>query len=96
MPGAYWIGHVTVTDPEFYAKYAAASGPAFEKFGGRFLARGTRYRQLEGTDRARNVVAWFPSFEAAAACYDSPEYQAALVFAKGAAERELVIVEAAE
>lgn len=96
MPGAYWIGHVTVTDPDSYALYAKGAGPAFEKHGGKFLARGTRYVQLEGKDRARNVVAWFPSLEAAQACYDSPEYQAALVFAKGAAERDLVIVEAME
>ena len=42
MPGAYWIGHVTVTDAESYAKYAKGAGPAFEKFGGKFLARGSR------------------------------------------------------
>lgn len=96
MPGAYWIGHVTVTDPDSYAKYAQGVGPAFDKFGGKFLARATRYVQLEGKDRARNVVAWFPSLEAAEACYNSPEYQAALAFAKGAAERDLVIVEAIE
>lgn len=96
MPGAYWVAHVTVTEPESYAKYAKGAGPAFEKFGGKFLARGSRYVQLEGTERARNVVAWFPSLEAAEACYRSPEYQAALEFAKGAAERDLVIIEAAE
>ncbi len=96
MPGAYWIGHVTVTDAESYAKYAKGAGPAFDKFGGKFLARGSRYQQLEGKERARNVVAWFPSFQAAQDCYNSPEYQAALEFAKGAAERDLVIVEAME
>lgn len=96
MPGAYWIAHVTVTDPEAYGKYAVAAGPAFEKHGGKFLARGSRYVQLEGKERARNVVAWFPSLEAAKACYDSAEYQAALVFANGAAERDLMIVEAIE
>ena len=49
--------------------------------------------QLEGTDRARNVLAEFPSLEAAEACYRSPEYQAALDHARGAAERDLMIVE---
>lgn len=96
MAGAYWIAHVHVTDPEAYAKYASGVAPAFEKFGGKFLARGARYVQLEGRDRARNVVGWFPSLEAAEACYHSPEYQAALAHAKGAAERDLVIVEALE
>ncbi|MFT3689737.1 DUF1330 domain-containing protein [Paenirhodobacter sp.] len=96
MPGAYWIAHVTVTNPEAYGKYATAAGPAIAEHGGRFLARGARYVQLEGRDRARNVLAWFPSLEAAEACYRSAAYQAALEFAKGAAERDLVIVEAME
>lgn len=52
--------------------------------------------QLEGTDRARNVVARFPSLEAAEACYHSKEYQAALDHARGAAERELMVVETTE
>ncbi len=41
----------------------------------------------------RNVVARFPSLEAAEACYHSPAYQAALAHAKGAAVRDLVVVE---
>jgi uncharacterized protein (DUF1330 family) len=49
--------------------------------------------QLEGNDRARNVVARFPSVEAAVACYNSPEYQEALSHARGASVRDLVVVE---
>ena len=93
MPGAFWIAHVEVTDPEAYGKYARGATDAIAAHGGVFLARGSRYVQLEGRDRARNVVAKFPSLEAAVACYNSPEYQAALVHAKGAAERDLVVVE---
>jgi uncharacterized protein (DUF1330 family) len=92
MP-AYWIAHVHVTDTEGYGRYASLATGVIESHGGRFLARSGRYVQLEGNDRARNVVAEFPSLEAAEACYRSPEYQAALVHAKGAAERDLVIVE---
>lgn len=95
MP-ALWIAHVTVTDPEAYAKYAELAGPAIAKHGGEFIARGGRHVQLEGTDRPRNVVTRFASVEAAEACYNSPEYQAALDFARGASERELVIVETTE
>lgn len=92
MP-ALWIAHVTVTDPEAYGKYAELAGPAIAKHGGEFIARGARYVQLEGRDRPRNVVVRFPSVEAAEACYHSPEYQAALDHARGASERDLVIVE---
>jgi len=95
MP-ALWIGHITVHDDDAYGKYAALAGPAIAKHGGKFIARGGRYVQLEGTDRPRNVVAKFDTVEAAEACYKSPEYQAALNFARGAAERELLIVETTE
>ena len=92
MP-ALWIAHVTVTDDAAYGRYAALAGPAIAKHGGAFIARGGRYVQLEGKERARNVVARFPSLEAAETCYHSPEYQEALDHARGASERELVIVE---
>ncbi|KGM88650.1 hypothetical protein rosmuc_01487 [Roseovarius mucosus DSM 17069] len=95
MP-ALWIAHVTVTDSEAYGRYAALAGPAIAKHGGVFIARGGRFVQLEGKERPRNVVARFPSVEDAEACYHSPEYQAALDHARGASERELVIVEITE
>ena len=95
MP-ALWIAHVTVTDDDAYGKYAKLAGPAIEKHGGYFIARAGRYVQLEGKDRPRNVVAKFPSVEAAESCYNSPEYQAALNHARGASERELLIVETSE
>ncbi|MDE3123293.1 MAG: DUF1330 domain-containing protein [Paracoccaceae bacterium] len=90
---ALWIAHVTVTDAEAYGRYAKLAGPAIAAHGGVFLARGGRYVQLEGTDRARNVVARFPSVEDAVACYRSDAYQEALSHAKGAAVRDLVVVE---
>ena len=95
MP-ALWIAHVTVTDPDAYGRYAALAGPAIAKHGGAFVARGGRYVQLEGQERARHVVARSPSLEAAQACYDSADYQAALDHARGASERDLVIVETSE
>lgn len=95
MP-ALWIAHVTVTDPVSYAKYAELAGPAIAKHGGHFIARGGRYVQLEGQERQRNVVARFPSLEAAEACYNSAEYQQALDHARHASERELLIVETTE
>jgi len=92
MP-AYWIAHVRVTDEAAYMRYVKLAGPAFDAFGGKFLARGGAYKQLEGRDRARNVLVEFPDLAAAEACYRSPAYQAALEHARGASERDLVIVE---
>jgi len=90
---ALWIAHVTVTDSDAYGKYAELAGPAIAKHGGAFIARASRYVQLEGKERPRNVVARFPSVEAAVDCYNSPEYQEALSHARDASERELVVVE---
>jgi len=95
MP-ALWIAHVTVTDEEAYKKYAAGASVAIADHGGTFIARGGRYVQLEGTERPRNVVAKFPDVETAERCYHSDAYQAALAFARGASERELLIVETTE
>ena len=95
MPTALWIAHVTVTDPAAYGEYAKRATVAIADHGGVFLARGGRYVQLEGNDRARNVVARFPSLEKAQECYNSPAYREALGFAKGASTRDLVIVEEA-
>ena len=96
MATALWIAHVMVTDPVAYADYAARAGVAIAAHGGVFLARGGRYVQLEGNDRPRNVVARFPSLERAVECYHSPAYQEALSFAKGAAVRDLMVVEESE
>jgi uncharacterized protein (DUF1330 family) len=92
MP-AYWITNVEVTDAARYGEYAKLAGPAIEAHGGRFLARAGRYKQLEGRDRARNVLVVFPSLEDAEACYLSDAYQKALTHARGASVRDLVIVE---
>jgi len=92
MP-ALWIAHVTVTDAEAYGRYAELAGPAIAAHGGEFIARGGRFVQLEGKERPRNMVARFPSVEAAESCYHSDAYQEALSHARGASERELVIVE---
>jgi uncharacterized protein (DUF1330 family) len=93
MPTALWIAHVEVTDAEAYGHYARGATDAIQAHGGVFLARGGRYVQLEGRDRPRNVVARFPSLEAAVECYNSAAYQAALAHAKGAAVRDLMVVE---
>ncbi len=90
---AYWIAHVTVTDPEPYKLYAQAAPAAFERFGARILARGGRHTQLEGAGKARNVVIEFNSYDDAVACYNSPEYQSARAHRENAGLADIVIVE---
>ena len=90
---ALWISHVSVTDPVAYGRYAALATKAIAAYDGVFLARGGTFRQMEGPERPRNVVARFPSLAAAEACYASALYQEALGHARGASTRELVLVE---
>jgi uncharacterized protein (DUF1330 family) len=95
-PGAlkgYWIGHVDVTDPEGYKPYTVANAVPFGKYGARFLVRGGRHELVEGRQRSRNVVMEFPSYEAALACYRSPDYQAAKALRMGKAEIDLLVIE---
>ena len=95
MP-ALWIAHVTVTNADQYAKYAELAGPALSKYGGEFIARGARYIQFEGREHDRQVIAKFPSVEAAETCYNSPEYAEALAFSNGASDRDVLVVETTE
>jgi uncharacterized protein (DUF1330 family) len=90
---AYWIAHVTVTDPEAYQGYQALAPAAFAAHGARFLARGGAHEVLEGPVLDRHVVIEFPSLAAARACYQSAEYQAARARREGAAVAHVVIVE---
>jgi uncharacterized protein (DUF1330 family) len=89
----YWIAHVDVTEPEGYKAYMAADMAPIGKFSGRFLVRGGACEVMEGRVRARTVVLEFPSYQAAQACYRSPEYQSAAQLRKGKAEFDLIIAE---
>ena len=89
----YWIAHADITDPEGYQAYAAAVPAPLGQFGARFLVRGGRQEIAEGKLRGRCVVIEFPSFEAALACYRSPEYQAAAKLRQGKAEFDLIVIE---
>ena len=89
----YWIAHADLIDPEGYKPYIAANKAAFGKFGARYLVLAGRCEVTEGRQRSRTVVLEFPSYEAALACYRSPEYQAALKLRQGKAEVDLVVIE---
>lgn len=93
MPKGYWIGHVTVDDPQGYESYRAANAEAFDKFQARFLVRGGTQNTVEGAARPRSVVIEFPSYDLALACYESPEYQRALEIRAPISMADLVIVE---
>ena len=89
----YWVAHVSVDDPEVYEGYRRANAVAFAKYGAQFIVRGGEAEVREGEARPRTVVIEFPSFAAARACFDSPEYQAAKALRDPVSSADLVIVE---
>jgi uncharacterized protein (DUF1330 family) len=93
MPKAYWIAHVTIDDPTAYEAYRAANAAAFAKYGARFLVRGGPQELVEGEMRPRSVVIEFADLATARACYQSPEYQAALALRQPVSTADVAIVE---
>jgi uncharacterized protein (DUF1330 family) len=89
----YWIAHMDITDPEGYKRYVASNGQPLGQFGARFLVRGGTCEIVEGRARSRTVVLEFPSYEAALACYRSPDYQAAKKLRDGKSETDFLIIE---
>ena len=93
MAKGYWIARVDVNDEDGYKPYAAANPAIFKKFGGRFVVRGGKFEGVEGRSRARNVVIEFPSYEAALACYRSPEYQRNIAVRQPHAVADIIVIE---
>jgi uncharacterized protein (DUF1330 family) len=73
----------------------AAAGPAFQKFGAKFIVRGGAFEAMEGTARERNVVVEFKDRATAFACYASPEYQQAKVIRQKYADADFIIIDGA-
>ncbi len=93
MAKGYWIGRVDVHNDEGYKPYAAANAAIFKKFGGKFVVRAGRFTCPEGKSRSRNVVIEFPDYDAALACYNSPEYQENLKVRLPHSDIDLIIIE---
>lgn len=96
MPKGYWVVHVSVNDMENYPTYVAATKPAMEKYGAKFLVRGGDGKVREGEMRPRHVVIEFESCARAVECYESAEYAPALALRKQYADTDLLIVEGAD
>ena len=94
MP-AYWIARAKIDDPVQYKKYTDRVPAIVAAHGGKVLARGGRYRIMEGPETFhRFIVIEFPTLEQGAACFKSPEYDRAAAFRRsGAGEVETVMVE---
>jgi len=90
----YVFVEIAVTNPEAYEGYKAAVAPMVAAAGGRYLVRGGKSEAREGTPPAgRVVILEYPSFEAAKAFLESPEYQAIIHLRTDNTVSRLMIVE---
>lgn len=96
MPKGYIIGHVTVKDPEAYMEYVRKDTPILEAHGAKFIVRGGRGETVEGEGFNRHVVIEFPSYDAAMAAYDDPEYQTVAEIRRRTADSQIIVVEGTE
>ncbi|SNT19902.1 DUF1330 domain-containing protein [Tropicimonas sediminicola] len=77
---AYSVLEVTPTREDWIPDYLPTANRLVEAHGGRYLARTTKHRQLEGGDRTnalRIVIEW-PSQEAAERFMADPKYRSHL------------------
>lgn len=93
MAKGYWIAHVDVADMEKYKAYSAEIDVSLKKYGGRFIIRGGRSENVEGSNRSRHIVIEFPSYQAALDCWNSPEYKKALAIRAPVTAADIVVIE---
>ena len=92
-PAAFYIAEVDVSNAAEFAKYSAAAPAIFDKYGGRYLARGGKTETLEGDPPKRIVVVAFKSMAEAKAWWASPEYAAIKPIRHNSAKARNFIVE---
>lgn len=96
MAKGYWIVNEIVHDMDVFKEYQAANAEPLKRFGGKFMIRGGTQEVREGTAFPRTVMVEFDSYSDAVACYEDPQYQAAMQIRKRAAHATFIIVEGAD
>ena len=91
MPKGYIIGHITVNDPEAYKEYVERDTPILLGHGAKPLVRGGEAQSMEGPEFSRHVVFEFPTYEAALAAYNDPEYQEVMKIRHRTADSMIVV-----
>jgi uncharacterized protein (DUF1330 family) len=78
-----------IRDEAALVAYAQLAGPAIQKAGGRFIARGLPVKTLEQGKATRTVVIEWDDLETAIAGFESDDYVAALRELGDAAVRDI-------
>ncbi len=89
----YWVAMVDIADHEGYKEYIALNKAAFDKYGAKFVVRAGRSEVMEGPSANRLAVIEFADYDTALACFNSPEYQAALSVRRKHSTAHIAVVE---
>lgn len=93
MPKGYIVAHVTVRNPDAYKEYIERDTPILKALGGSFIIRGGQSQVMEGESLDRHVVIEFPSYAAAQAAYNDPDYQEVAEIRRRNADSVIIVVE---
>ena len=93
MSKGYWVVRANVNNVKEYSKYVEIATGIIKNYNGKFLIRGGQQTEFEEKGFERTVVAEFNSYDDAIECYNSSEYQSALVHVKDSALRLFTVVE---
>ena len=90
---AYVLTHLTVTDPEGFARFSQGVPPLTQRHRGRLLVADAAAKPLEGGYAdGLTIVVEFPSAADAQAWYDSVEYQELSVLRRAATETHSMVI----
>lgn len=92
MKGYWLILGTEISDAEAQAQYGKLWAPIAERYGARLNPTTVPAALLESRNTARVILVEFPSYEAAKACYEDPDYEVAKAFALKASQRDLVML----
>lgn len=91
MGDAYVIGHITVKDPEKWARYREGVPATLAPWGAELVLRGELVSVLSGSHRHTDtVVIRFPDMDAVNGWFRSDAYQALIPLRSEAAEVDLL------
>ena len=94
MKGYWLVLGADVTDPEAQAAYGRLWTPIAARHGARVIRSPSVLEAKELRNTSRVLLIEFPDLATARACYDDPDYRAAIALAQRASTRDLVIFEA--
>jgi len=91
---AYFLVDIEITDDDRMREYREGVPRTVQKYGGRYLVRGSQGEIMEGNWKPRRIVVLeFPSVEQAKRWYDSEDYRQLKALRQKASNSNIILVE---